>query len=202
MTLDRRQIVARLVLTAVILLAGAAILPFSSLSANPLNWQRFAGLYNPKLEVTEDRGRPGSAFHFTAWQYPPNTLATVYIDGSPIGTITTAANGTGEFLIQTDAGDPLGDYDVTLATDPFTSDTDDFRLEDDEPLIPPPPGYDGAVFNLGDPPLTPTPTPSVTPTGTPTGTPTITSTPTPTPTPTGTPVPLSNPNYMPAVVAP
>lgn len=181
---------SRTLLVLLILLSGLALIPFTSFSAEKLNWELFAGIYEPDLDVVgEDKGFPGSAFLFRGVGYPPNALATVYIDGDARGTLFTDGQGRAQFLIQTEPGDPFGRYYVTLATDANTSDTDDIRLESDEPLIPPPPGWDGLTILLFGDTLTPTATPSPTtpaPTNTPTPTPTD-ITPGPTDTPTATP---------------
>ncbi len=131
-----------------VLLSGLAFLPFTSLTADELGWQLYAQIYNPTLEIDEDKGSPGSSFLFVGAGYPPNATATVYVDGSYRGQLTTDSSGRAEFLIQTEADDLPGRYFVTLSTDSNNVATDDFRLEEDEPIIMPPPGFDGLVFNL------------------------------------------------------
>ena len=180
----KEKMIYRFLTAAIIFLSGLALLPFAKLSADPLGWQRYAGVYNPDLDVNPDKGFPGTAFVYVGSGYPPNALATVYVDGVPLGTLMTDGSGWATFAIQTTSSDPLGRYYVTMATDPNTSDTKDFDLEDDEPLIPLPPGFPGPVFVLGDPTLTPTPTSQ--PTHTPTATATGTATAVPTETPTAT----------------
>ncbi len=210
MIYDRFRAYIRSGSALIFMLAAIAMVPLAGLSAERLNWQVFAGIYEPDLEVVEDRGQPGSAFHFIAAGYPPNMLVTVYRDGSPIGYMNSGPAGSFEFLVQTQPSDPLERYDITAATDINNSDTEEIRLEDDEPLLPPPPGWDGPIFELfGDPPTPtatiapPTPTSTATPlpgtatptptattpagTSTPTATPVITNTPTATATSTATP---------------
>jgi hypothetical protein len=145
------------------MLAAIALVPLAGLSAERLGWEMFAGIYEPNLNVIEDRGMPGSAFHFIADSYPPNSLATVYRDGNPIGYLDSGPTGYFEFVVQSEAGDPLDRYDITAATDGNNSATDEIRLEEDEPLIPPPPGWDGPTFLLFGNPPSPTPTRTGTP---------------------------------------
>lgn len=182
----------RLIWAALVLISGLAILPFRPLLAERLTWQRWANVYNPDLDVVgEDKGFPGSAFLFRGLGYPPNTLAFVYIDGDLRGDVTTDATGRADFLIQTEPGDPFGRYFVTLVVDDNLTATDDFRLEDDEPILPPPPGFDGPIFFLTP---DPTPTPSVTLTPSPVPTATGTPQPSPTPTASATPAPSQTPD--------
>jgi hypothetical protein len=207
---DLRTVSFRLLAAAAILLSGLALLPFADLSAEQLGWQLYAGIYNPDLDVEPDDGFPGSAFVFTGSGYPPNTLATVYVGNNAIGTVMTDDSGWTTFAIQTAPGDPFDRYYITLATDANTSDTKDFDLEDDEPIWPLPPGYNGPVFDLFGVVLTPTPTIEPTATVTPTETPVVTVTATatataaPTDTPTATPEipPTETPTATPTDVPP
>ena len=143
----------RAVVALVLLFSGFAILPFAQLPAEALNWQLFGGIYEPDLRVDNDRGAPGSAFFFQAANFPPNTQATIYVDGLQVGTLLTDGNGQADFLIQTRESDPDGNYDVTMATDANTADTDRFRIQSDEPVLPPPPGYTGPAFTPDGTPL-------------------------------------------------
>ena len=63
---------------SIIFLSGLALLPFAKLSADPLGWQRYAGIYNPDLDVNPNKGFPGTAFVYVGSGYPSNALATVY----------------------------------------------------------------------------------------------------------------------------
>ncbi len=148
MSTERTHWFSRLGLIIIILLSGVALLPIQELSAEKLNWQNVGAIYSPQLRLREDRGRPGSAFFYRATGYPPNTTATVYIDGSPRGTVPVNRRGQSYFLIQTEMNDDLDRYYVTLMVDANASATEDFRLEDDEPIVPPPPGYNGPIFFL------------------------------------------------------
>lgn len=146
---ERWRAVSRIGLLLLVLLSGISLLPFTGLSAQKLGWELYAGIYQPELNVVgADKGFPGSAFLFEGVGYPPNTPATVFVDGQERGMLTTDNQGQAQFLIQTEADDPLGHYFITLATDANTSATDDIRLENDEPNIPPPPGWDGPTFLL------------------------------------------------------
>ena len=144
----------RAAVALVLLFSGFAMLPFAKLSAEALNWQLFGGIYEPDLSVVEDVGAPGSAFHFQAANYPPNALATIYVDGVEVGTLMTDGNGQAEFLIWTRSTDPIGSYDVTMSTDANTSDTDSFTLSGGQPVVPPPPDFTGSNFTIdGSPPF-------------------------------------------------
>ena len=187
---DYWQLISRVGLGLLVLLSGLAMLPLTGLSAEKLGWELYVGIYEPSLDVLgEDKGFPGSAFLFGGAGYPPDTLATIYVDGAARGTLMTDGQGTAQFLIQTEPGDPLGRYFITMATDANTADTDDIRLEDDEPIIPPPPGWNGPTFLLFGDTLTPTPT----------GSPTSTMTPPP-PTETPTPEPPNRNIYLPVTL--
>ena len=103
-------------------LSGLLFLPFTNLQAEELTWQMFAGVYMPNLDIEENKGAPGSAFVFYASDYPPNTPATIYLNGNPIGIVQIDGDGQTEFVIQTQASDPLGDYEAVLASDFATGD--------------------------------------------------------------------------------
>ncbi len=145
---DRWYLFSRAGLALIILLSGLALIPFTSLRAEELTWRLFANIYQPDLSVNDNSGRPGSAFLFTGSGYPPLAAATIYIDGRPLGGLTTDSSGGATFLLRTDSLDPPGRYFITLATDANTSDTRHIDLEPAEPLVPPPPNYDGPRFRL------------------------------------------------------
>lgn len=144
----RRRLLSRAALSLIILLSGLAFMPFAGFSSEDLGWQRYAGVYQPQLGVNVDRGAPGSAFLFTGSGYQPNTWALIYVDGVVVGVVWTDGQGGAEFLIQTAADDAPDEYFVTLATDANTSATESFELDAGEPVQPPPPAYDGPVFDL------------------------------------------------------
>lgn len=144
---SRDQLI-RVALTAVILLSGLAMVPFIDLPAQAaITWQSLAGVYEPELEVNEPLGRPGSIFAFTGSNYPPNTLATAYVDGRSLGQVVIDGNGVGTFMVNT-GGAPIGQYNVTLEVDINASATTGIELADGEPLVTPPPDFPGPTFNL------------------------------------------------------
>jgi hypothetical protein len=143
---NKKSWLNRAVVALVLLFSGFAILPFAKLSAEALNWQLFGGIYEPDLTLVTNLGAPGSAFHFQAANYPANRLATVYVEGLEVGTLTTDGNGQAEFVIQTRTDDPNGSYDVTMSTDANTSDTASFTLAGGQPIVPPPAGFTGSTF--------------------------------------------------------
>ncbi|MCL4264833.1 MAG: hypothetical protein KJ069_16540 [Anaerolineae bacterium] len=138
----------RVVLTAVILLSGLAMVPFIDLPAQAaITWQSLAGVYEPVLEVNEPLGRPGSVFAFTGSNYPPNTVATAYVDGQSLGQVMIDGNGVGTFMVNS-AGASIGQYNVTLEVDINASATTGIELEDTGLLVTPPPDFPGPTFNL------------------------------------------------------
>ncbi|HRQ40972.1 MAG TPA: hypothetical protein PLD25_23910 [Chloroflexota bacterium] len=144
---SRDQLI-RVALTAVILLSGLAMVPFIDLPAQAaITWQSLAGVYEPELEVNESLGMPGSVFAFTGSGYPPNTLATVYVDGQPLGMALIGGNGVGTFMVNT-AGAAIGEYSVTLEVDINASATRGIELAETGPLVTPPPDFPGPTFNL------------------------------------------------------
>ncbi len=147
--MDRQhKLFSRAALAFLILLSGLAFMPFAGLSSESVGWQSLSGAYQADLNVDPDRGRPGSAFLFTASGFPPNQLGIIYVNGLVVGNVWIDGSGQAVFLIQTQADSAQGDYFVTLATGGNASATEDFRLENDEALEPPPDGYDGPVFGL------------------------------------------------------
>jgi hypothetical protein len=79
--------------------------------------------------------------------YPVNSLATIYVDGDPLGTVMTDGNGSATFYINT-IGSDIAIYNITLEVDINASATDSFELDADGPLIPPPPDPSGPLFFL------------------------------------------------------
>lgn len=143
-----------LALLLFVFLSGIVLLPLSGLSAEKIHWINFVGIYEPNLDViSDDRGAPGSAFFLVGEGYPPFTTATIYVDGELRCTITTNEAGVADFIIQTYADDPPGRYDITLSAGPNMSSTDDVELEEDEPIIDPPPGWNSVFCDLSGPDL-------------------------------------------------
>ena len=148
---NKLQNKSQLGLIIFILLSGLAFLPFTGLSAEELGWKLYALIYTPTLDISEDIGAPGSSFLFVGDGYPPNSSAIIYIDGNLRGGLMTDSSGKAEFLIQTEMDDAPGRYFVTLATDSNNSATNDFRIEGGEPVLMPPPDFNGSVFSLFGP---------------------------------------------------
>ena len=149
----KRDWLNRAAIALILLFSGFLLLPFTNLSAEELNWQLFGGIYEPNLDIDDDDGAPGSAFFFYASNYPANAVATIYVNGSQVGTLTTDSDGRAEFVIQTQVTDSPGDYDVTMATDANSSDTDDYQLDNGLPVLPPPPNFTGDIFNSDGSPV-------------------------------------------------
>lgn len=143
-----RELLSRLSLTLLVLLAGLAMIPYVDLPNTAVGWEMLAGVYTPELNVNESSGGPGSAFLFTGTNYPPNSVATIYVDGEPVGMVTTDGAGMGMFLINT-LGAPPGEYNVTMEVDVNASATESFELVDDQEPVLPPPDFSGPTFFLG-----------------------------------------------------
>jgi hypothetical protein len=146
--LNREQAI-RLSLVLVIFLAGAAMIPFVDLPVGAINWSSLAGAYAPELKVNESIGAPGSIFAFEGSGYPPLSLAKVYANGLPVGSVTTDDDGSATFMIET-TGAYEGIYNVTMEVDINASATTSIELEDGQPLVMPPGGFEGPTFSIGD----------------------------------------------------
>ena len=142
-----RELFTRVLIAAFILMSGLALVPYIDLPQTTLGWEQFAGIYTPELVVEPEFGRPGSTFTGTGSNYPANSLATVYVDGNPLGTLFTDDNGSATFYIHT-IGASVGTYNVTLEVDINASATDNFELIPDGPLISTPPDPSGPVYFL------------------------------------------------------
>ena len=140
-----REKVVRLALTLMILSSGLALIPLVQRPVTAIGWKLFAGIYTPVLEVNETVGAPGSVFVFTGSNYPPNSLATIYIEGEPRGTLMTDPAGTALFLVNT-LGAAVGSYNVTLEVDINASATNGFVLAENEPVIVAPPSSAPVVY--------------------------------------------------------
>jgi hypothetical protein len=143
-----REWIIRASLTLLILLAGLAMIPYVDLPDTAVGWETLSGVYTPELDVNETSGGPGSVFAFTGTNYPPNSVATIYVDGQPVGTVQTDGAGTGMFLINTLGLSP-GQYNVTMEVDINASATRSIELVEDEVPVSPPPGFNGPTFFLG-----------------------------------------------------
>ena len=180
--------ISRLLVALFIFASGLTLLPFLDLQAAEITWRSFAGIYEPNLDIVEDKGFPGSIFEFYGNNYPPNSVATIWHNNLVLGHVNTDSSGNLTFLIDS-TGANFGEYFITAAVDSNATATDRIRLEDDEPVLPYPPGHPGPLFNLlggNNPTVTPSPTHTPIP-------PTQTPTPTHTPPPTHTPTPTAPP---------
>ena len=141
----KREIVARIALTLAVILVGVAMVPFVGRPQNAIGWELFSGVYSPVLDVNETSGAPGSVFAFTGSAYPPNSLATIYVNGRAVGTVITDSSGVAPFLLNTLGAAP-GQYNVTLEVDINASATQSIELITNGPLVTPPPGSTGETF--------------------------------------------------------
>jgi hypothetical protein len=141
--------VVRIVVALAILLAGVTLVPFVSQPVKAIGWELFAGVYSPVLTVNATSGAPGSVFAFSGSGYPPNTLATVYVNGKAVGTVMTDGNGGAAFLLNTIGAAP-GLYNVTLEVDINASATQSIELVAGGTVVTPPPGSPGPVFFVND----------------------------------------------------
>lgn len=146
----RKNDVSRIAITLAILLSGLLLVPYISLPTAAIGWSLFAGVYTPELAVNASSGAPGSTFTFTGTNYPPNSLATVYVDGEDLGTVTTDGAGAATFLLETTGAIP-GLYNVTMEVDINASATQSIELLDGGALIPPPDNFPGSIFSIGHP---------------------------------------------------
>lgn len=137
----------RLALMLVILLSGLAMIPFIDIPVEAITWELLAGVYEPKLDVDENSGAPGSVFAFTGSDYPPLSNAAIYVNGRQVGSVLTNAGGTATFTIDT-TGAALGMYNVTMEVDINASATENFELKSGEPVVTPPPGFVGPGFSM------------------------------------------------------
>jgi hypothetical protein len=88
----------------------------------------------PYLTINYPNGQPGSFFTITGWNFPPDTQATLSINGQVI-TSTLSVNPTGSFIVFLNTtGVEAGGYVVAASVNP--SATTIFILADDAPLRP------------------------------------------------------------------
>lgn len=141
-----RETVVRAALALAILLSGVAMAPFVDLP-DVIGWELLAGVYQPELAVNATTGAPGSVFAFTGTNYPPNSLATIYVDGQWRGTVMTDGSGMATFLLDT-TGALDGAYNVTLEVDINASATQSITLDSNGTVVMPPANFPGPTFNL------------------------------------------------------
>lgn len=141
-----RETVVRAALALAILLSGLAMAPFVDLP-DAIGWEQLAGVYEPELAVNATSGAPGSIFAFTGTNYPPNSQATIYVDGQWRGTVMTDGVGMATFLLDT-FGSPPGSYNVTLEVDVNASATQSITLVSGGTVVTPPPNFPGPKVYL------------------------------------------------------
>lgn len=144
----RLERVIRIVLALGILLVGVALIPFVDQPVRAFGWELFAGVYSPVLAVNATSGAPGSVFAFSGSGYPPNSQATIYVNGRALGAVMTGGSGDAAFLLHT-AGAAPGPYNVTLEVDINSSATQTIQLVAGGSVVTPPPGAPGDVFFAG-----------------------------------------------------
>jgi hypothetical protein len=88
----------------------------------------------PSLMTNYPDGQPSSFFTITGWNFPPDSQATLSLNGQVI-TRLLRTNATGSFIFFLNtAGAGTGRYDVTVSVNP--SATTSFTLADGAPLRP------------------------------------------------------------------
>jgi len=145
-----REHIVRLSITLVILFSGAAMIPFLDLPVGAIGWELLAGVYSPDLSVNEDSGAPGSLFAFTGSDYPPDSLATIFVNGRASGQMMTDDKGKADFILNTTAA-TSGQYNVTMEVNSNASATESIELVDEEEIVTLPPGFDGPTIYVGQP---------------------------------------------------
>jgi hypothetical protein len=140
-----RETVVRIVLALAVLLAGVALIPFVGQPVKAIGWELFASVYTPSLNVNANSGAPGSVFAFTGSGYPPNSIATLYVNGNPVGSVLTDSGGAASFLLDTAGAEP-GPYNVTLEVDINASATRNITLVAGGTVVTPPPSATGPTL--------------------------------------------------------
>jgi photosystem II stability/assembly factor-like uncharacterized protein len=98
----------------------------------------------PSLTINYPNGMPGSFFTLTGSNFPPDSTATIVINGNTLtDALTVDSLGSFTFLLNTSLADP-GYYSVTTTVNP--SATEDFTLDPNAPLHPQ--EGNGPVFNV------------------------------------------------------
>ena len=139
---EQQVILLRTGLVLAILLSGVALIPFIDMPVAAINWERLAGIYNPVLTVNATSGAPGSIFAFTGSGYPPNSQATIFVNGDPRGHVSTDNAGGASFLLNTTGAAP-GHYNVALEVDINASAAVGIDLVPTDPVVFPPSGSGG-----------------------------------------------------------
>ncbi len=124
----------RLLIAMAILLSGAALIPYISLSSEPFRWQRYADIYEPdqpSLAINYVTGQPDSFFSLIGNNFPSDEMATVSINGETLGTVSTNSDGVLGFVLDTANADE-GFYGITASAG--VSASVGFLLDADAPL--------------------------------------------------------------------
>ncbi|MCB9419007.1 MAG: hypothetical protein H6667_04345 [Ardenticatenaceae bacterium] len=145
----KREGIHRILLIVLIMSAGLVMIPFIDMPATAIGWELFAGVYTPVLDVNATSGASGSVFYFTGSNYPPNSPATVYVDGNPVGVLTTDGSGSAAFFVNT-LGAAAGTYNVTLEANINASATRSIELVSSGSTVSPPPGATGTTVFIND----------------------------------------------------
>jgi hypothetical protein len=90
-------------------------------------------LYDPSLAINYSSGAPGSYFTLNGTDFPPDTTATITINGQSIGNMPTDAVGEFEFFLSTSSAEE-GVYYITASVNP--SATARLTLASDVPVRP------------------------------------------------------------------
>jgi hypothetical protein len=83
------------------------------------------------VNISFPTGKPGSFLTVSGSQFPPNSTATITVNGRVLGTVPTDASGGIVFVLDTTGAD-LGHYSVTVSVNPSASSS--FTLLADAPL--------------------------------------------------------------------
>jgi CSLREA domain-containing protein len=92
------------------------------------------GYIRPSISANYMTGAPGSHFTFTAADFPPNSPATISVNGHFLTTVNTNASGEAAFVLHTGANMLPGFYNVSFAVNPSASVT--IKLDPTAPVRP------------------------------------------------------------------
>ena len=125
----------RLIVALVVFLSGAVLVPYAALPTESFSWERYADAYQPQphLDINHLSGKPGSFFKVTGSGYPANSNASVTVNGTSLGTLTTDGAGGFEFELDTTNADE-GNYFVTVSVNSASA-TVEFRVDSGAPAM-------------------------------------------------------------------
>lgn len=105
----------RFLLAGLIVVSGLALVPYIGFPAEQFNWQKFAGIYDPRpvLVVNHDRGHRDSVFTLRGSSFAPNSTLRIVVNGRQMGTAMTDGQGRATFLLTTNNADQ-GFYVVSV----------------------------------------------------------------------------------------